>query len=632
MANRYWVGGTGNWDSSTTTHWSATNGGAGGASVPGVGDTANFTSSSNATTYTVTLTAGASFGPLNLAGPASGTLNFNTNGQAMTTGNWSQSAGTVAISLGASVISVLSSRSASSAIINLSTATIDGGTSAITVTYNSSTNTIDFGAASVTLYDITLNDNFNSGSRRPVRANIFNCHNFTYVNGTNSPYTKYLDWQITTFDASGTLTLTGFNATNKRIFCAARPYNGVSTVTAAATSLTNVDFKNITVSGSTFSGTSVGDCGGNTNITGATPVTRYWIGDAGSFSDTAHWSTSSGGAGGASVPIPQDTIIFDANSIISASQTVTVDTYYLGTSCTFATVDIAFTLTLASTDKYLFGNLTMNSLVTVGGGVIIQCSPASTATITSSGGTLRYLSTFLATGIITLADTLTLNGYFELYNGTFDTNNQNISTPAIYAWNYVPATLTLGSSTITLTGTGDVADIEVSPGYFENFNAGTSTFVISNTSATSKTFFAYQDGMALSLYNLTVTGDNVIINGLPVSAEVMSINTLALNNGGSANGTKIKNGTSLSLANMTTTASAGNLAILNSDTTGTHTLIKAGGGRVSVDYLNIQHSVATPASTWYAGANSTNNQADATAGSGWVFTDAPPNSGFLSMM
>jgi hypothetical protein len=40
-----------------------------------------------------------------------------------------------------------------------------------------------------------------------------------------------------------------------------------------------------------------------------------------------------------------------------------------------------------------------------------------------------------------------------------------------------------------------------------------------------------------------------------------------------------------------------------------------------VDYLNIQHSVATPALTWYAGEHSTNNQG--VDGSGWIFTAAP---------
>ena len=47
MANRYWVGGSGTWDSSTTTHWSATSGGSGGVSVPISTDNVFFDSNSN---------------------------------------------------------------------------------------------------------------------------------------------------------------------------------------------------------------------------------------------------------------------------------------------------------------------------------------------------------------------------------------------------------------------------------------------------------------------------------------------------------------------------------------------------------------------------------------------------------
>lgn len=42
MASRYWVGGTGTWDNSSTTHWSATSGGASGASVPTLADDVFF--------------------------------------------------------------------------------------------------------------------------------------------------------------------------------------------------------------------------------------------------------------------------------------------------------------------------------------------------------------------------------------------------------------------------------------------------------------------------------------------------------------------------------------------------------------------------------------------------------------
>jgi hypothetical protein len=53
MADRYWVGGAGTWNTSSTTNWSATSGGASGASVPTAADSVFF---DQASTYTVTMT------------------------------------------------------------------------------------------------------------------------------------------------------------------------------------------------------------------------------------------------------------------------------------------------------------------------------------------------------------------------------------------------------------------------------------------------------------------------------------------------------------------------------------------------------------------------------------------------
>ncbi len=53
MADRYWVGGTGTWNTTSTTNWSASSGGASGASVPTVADNVFF---DQAGTYTVTMT------------------------------------------------------------------------------------------------------------------------------------------------------------------------------------------------------------------------------------------------------------------------------------------------------------------------------------------------------------------------------------------------------------------------------------------------------------------------------------------------------------------------------------------------------------------------------------------------
>lgn len=68
MANRYWVGGTGTWDSSSTTNWSASSGGAGGASVPGNADSVFFDGNSGTGNCTHLNYSGNSIGPLNFTG------------------------------------------------------------------------------------------------------------------------------------------------------------------------------------------------------------------------------------------------------------------------------------------------------------------------------------------------------------------------------------------------------------------------------------------------------------------------------------------------------------------------------------------------------------------------------------
>ena len=72
MADRYWVGGTGTWNTTSTTVWSATSGGAGGASVPTVADNVFF---DQAGTYTVTMTGALAC--LNITVSA-GTVTFAT--------------------------------------------------------------------------------------------------------------------------------------------------------------------------------------------------------------------------------------------------------------------------------------------------------------------------------------------------------------------------------------------------------------------------------------------------------------------------------------------------------------------------------------------------------------------------
>jgi hypothetical protein len=59
MADRYWVGGAGTWDTASTTHWSATSGGGAGASAPTSADNVFFNASSGLPA-TITVGFGAS--------------------------------------------------------------------------------------------------------------------------------------------------------------------------------------------------------------------------------------------------------------------------------------------------------------------------------------------------------------------------------------------------------------------------------------------------------------------------------------------------------------------------------------------------------------------------------------------
>jgi hypothetical protein len=69
------------------------------------------------------------------------------------------------------------------------------------------------------------------------------------------------------------------------------------------------------------------DNGNNTGITITSAPTRtlYWVGEGGTWSDAAHWSLSSGGAGGECTPSLVDNVIVDANSFRTTGQTLTIN-------------------------------------------------------------------------------------------------------------------------------------------------------------------------------------------------------------------------------------------------------------------------------------------------------------------
>ena len=170
---------------------------------------------------------------------------------------------------------------------------------------------------------------------------------------------------------------------------------------------------------------------------------RYWVGGNGIWdrsTTTTNWSTSSGGAGGASTPFTSDNAIFDANS---GGGTVTVNGQPIVINITMTGFTGVFFCS-GSAKVFFHGSLTLPSSSTTGlaadsGGTH---DLVGTATITSNGSSLKSLEFSVArndgTRVLSLADDLlitgtlsfSVGGFTDLDSIPFNTNNFNITASA----------------------------------------------------------------------------------------------------------------------------------------------------------------------------------------------------------
>jgi len=162
-ASRFWVGGTGTWDASSTTNWSATTGGGSGASVPGAADTVTFDGSSG--TGTVTLNTDVTIVNITIANTTNVmTFNFATNNNSFTlTGNFTYTGGTPAnriINYGSNTITI------GGAGTNFSAAAIGGGNDLSNCTLiftNTTTSTVTVNLVTGSIGTVTFNRGASTG-------------------------------------------------------------------------------------------------------------------------------------------------------------------------------------------------------------------------------------------------------------------------------------------------------------------------------------------------------------------------------------------------------------------------------------------------------------------------------------
>lgn len=217
---------------------------------------------------------------------------------------------------------------------------------------------------------------------------------------------------------------------------------------------------------------------------------RYWVGGTGNWSDTARWSTSSGGASGASVPTSADNVFFNDNSA-AGTFTVTIDTAsaVCGAFDASGITNAARKMTLTGTTSV--GLLSVNGSWTNPTSTYFAWTTWTGATVTfAATGTVTTNAVSMAAAVVIDGSgiTTTLGGAFTttltltLSQGTFTTSASNYAATAtgiLISANSNTKALTLNGSTVTAnTNTGFVNS---STGNL-TLNAGTSTIICSSAS------------------------------------------------------------------------------------------------------------------------------------------------------
>lgn len=316
---------------------------------------------------------------------------------------------------------------------------------------------------------------------------------------------------------------------------------------------------------------------------------RFWVGGTGNWSDTAHWSATSGGAGGSSVPTSADNVYFDALSFSATGQTVTVDVLAncLDMDWTGALKNPTFAGTF---NLNVYGSLTTIAAMqtTFSGGLFFTA--ASTGKTITTNGLIFTTSLIFNTvaGGWTLQDNVTTTVAFTFNAGNLNTNGKSVSCVNFSSSGSNVRTLTLGSSTITISGTLNFATTTNF-----TFSAGSSTIIISGNTV----IFS---GGGLTYNNVELQGTPITITGSN------TFNTLTLTAGKTVN---LTSGTTQTVTSLVCNGTTASPSTLKSVTAGSAATIALPAGRYFIRHTSIKDITVTGATavTSIAGTNVSGN-------------------------
>lgn len=537
---------------------------------------------------------------------------FNTGNFNMSMLNFQiNNVGTQVVTLGSSQITV-------SGIINVSQTaglTLNSGTSKMILTGTSSQRM----GASQTWYDIE-----STGAGLLLGSDAFTCHNLTFTPSAVSDLVFGANVTI-----SNLFQVTGVSAAQRTVIRSNDSASTRYTITVNGTNtMSNVVFENLTLAGTASrvfsSNFTVGNGLATSGITYTSARTLYYVGDGADMGLASSWATSSGGAGGAGVPLPHDNqTIFDANSF-SADKSVNMDVNQFP-GFTFASVDQVITLNVNSTDTdvYLFKNVTLKSNMTVtrSGSQRWQIRGGSTWTGAdvsipfdillghqNSSVIISFSGNFTTTGQITAVE----NSVFMSFDNTGTYHLGSLSS------SFSSGSLTLNAATFYLSGSGVILNSSNSASF-----SGANATIYSTYTGTSALSMAFGTSSSKTLGTVIrdVSGSTAVFS---LSTGSHTYGTLIIRSAGSAGTVKFPSTTSSSYTTTITNylelkGVSGNLLVVDTtNATNAAKVVADGAVQVEADYISLIRNQASGGANFAAGSHST----DAGSNTGWVFADS----------
>lgn len=255
------------WDGSSTTMWSATSGGATGASVPGSGDTVTFDASTcvGGVTCTITVNTNFSIQTITLSACTASTagciLDFSVNNNSPTLGAWTNvGSGTRTVHMGSGTFTITNGTGQVWSQNGATNLTFDAGTSTILFSATATgSRSLLFGT--FTNYNVTVsNPVVNSWPISLTNGGSPTFNNLTLTNVQNFSWSS-----ATTITVSGIFSFSG--TSSKPGILSANGISGTLSL-ANATVLSWLVVQNITRSGAgALTVNNAVDAGGNSSIT-----------------------------------------------------------------------------------------------------------------------------------------------------------------------------------------------------------------------------------------------------------------------------------------------------------------------------------------------------------------------------